>query len=68
MSTLFISVGIAVPTMTRADEERPTIIAVAACDSFAEIREQCAWIGGLVGFPMLGGQFPTILCINKGSP
>jgi hypothetical protein len=40
--------------MTRAAEETPTVVAVAACDSFAEIREQCAWIGGLVDTRNLG--------------
>ena len=39
-------------------------IAVAA--SFAEIREQCAWIGGLVGFPMLAGLPDTYTMMATG--
>jgi hypothetical protein len=37
------------------DSSRAPIVAVVACDSFVEIREQCAWLGGLIGFPSLGG-------------
>lgn len=63
---LFFVAGTAPLTMTRAAEETPTVIAVAACDSFAEIREQCAWIGGLVGFPMLAGLPDTYTMMATG--
>ena len=36
------------------DRGQAAIVAVVASDSFVEIREQCAWLGGLTGFPILG--------------
>ena len=66
MSWLLVLVGTSLPIMTQAEDETPTIIAVAACDSFAEIREQCAWIGGLVGFPMLAGLPDTYAMLATG--
>ena len=53
----------------RADEQdngRAPIVAVAACDSFVEIREQCAWLGGLIGFPILGGLPDTYAMMATG--
>lgn len=52
----------------RADEQggQPPIVAVAACDSFVEIREQCAWLGGLIGFPILGGLPDTYAMMATG--
>ncbi|MDA7938131.1 hypothetical protein N9B71_03615 [Pirellulales bacterium] len=63
---LFFVAGTAPLTMTRAAEETPTVLAVAACDSFAEIREQCAWLGGLIGFPVLGGLPDTYAMLITG--
>ena len=63
---LCFAVGTASPTMTRAAEETPTVIAVAACDSFAEIREQFAWLGGLIGIPILGGLPDTYAMMTTG--
>ena len=63
---LFFVAGTAPLTMTRAAEETPTVLAVAACDSFAEIREQCAWLGGLIGFPVLGGLPDTYAMMATG--
>ncbi len=48
------------------DDGQPPIIAVVACDSFAEIREQCAWLGGLIGFPVLGGLPDTYAMMATG--
>ena len=42
------------------------IVGVVACDSFAEIREQCAWLGGLIGFPVLGGLPDTYAMMVTG--
>ena len=66
MSWLLVLVSASLPIMTRAEDETPTVFAVAACDSFAEIREQCAWIGGLVGFPMLAGLPDTYAMMATG--
>ena len=63
---LFFVAGIAPLTMTRAAEETPTVLAVAACDSFAEIREQFAWLGGLIGIPVLGGLPDTYAMMTTG--
>ena len=52
-----------------ADEQnyrQAPIVAVAACDSFVEIREQCAWLGGLIGFPILGGLPDTYAMMATG--
>jgi hypothetical protein len=52
-----------------ADEQnhrQSPIVAVAACDSFVEIREQCAWLGGLIGFPILGGLPDTYAMMATG--
>ena len=48
------------------DPNRAPIVAVAACDSFVEIREQCAWLGGLIGFPILGGLPDTYAMMATG--
>ena len=48
------------------DDGQAIIVAVAACDSFAEIREQCAWLGGLIGFPILGGLPDTYAMMATG--
>ena len=48
------------------DRGRTPIVAVVACDSFAEIREQCAWLGGLIGFPILGGLPDTYAMMATG--
>ena len=42
------------------------VVGVVACDSFAEIREQCAWLGGLIGFPVLGGLPDTYAMMVTG--
>ena len=55
--------------MVRADNQgndQATIIAVAACDGFAEIRQQCAWLGGLIGIPVLGGLPDTYAMMTTG--
>ena len=48
------------------DRGRTPIVAVVACDSFVEIREQCAWLGGLIGFPILGGLPDTYAMMATG--
>ena len=48
------------------DSSRAPIVAVVACDSFVEIREQCAWLGGLIGFPILGGLPDTYAMMATG--
>ena len=56
-------------SMVRADNqgnEQGTIIAVAACDSFAEIRQQFAWVGNLIGIPVLGGLPDTYAMMTTG--
>ena len=63
---LFFVAGTAPLTITRAAEETPTVLAVAACDSFAEIREQFAWLGGLIGIPVLGGLPDTYAMMTTG--
>lgn len=55
--------------MVRADNQgnnQSTIIAVAACDSFAEIRQQFAWVGNLIGIPVLGGLPDTYAMMTTG--
>ncbi len=48
------------------DRSQAAIIAVMASDSFVEIREQCAWLGGLIGFPILGGLPDTYAMMATG--
>ena len=55
--------------MVQADNQgndQATIIAVAACDSFAEIRQQFAWVGNLIGIPVLGGLPDTYAMMTTG--
>lgn len=51
----FVSLAAAnVASIARAADERP-VIAVVACDSYADLRSQVAWVGEQVGNPTLAG-------------
>ena len=48
------------------DRGQAPIVAVVASDSFAEIRQQFAWVGGLIGIPVLGGLPDTYAMMATG--
>ena len=48
------------------DRSQAAIVAVVASDSFAEIRQQFAWVGGLIGIPVLGGLPDTYAMMATG--